>query len=44
LEEAGAAVEEEAGTTGAAGREAACGWDEKSIAERRESVLICLRL
>jgi len=44
LEEAGAAVEEEAGTTSAAGREAACGWDEKSIAQRRESVLICLRL
>ena len=44
LEEAGAAVEEETGTAGAAGREAACGWDEKSIAERRESVLICLGL
>jgi hypothetical protein len=35
LEEAGAVVEEEAGTTGVVGREAACGWDEKSIAQRR---------
>jgi hypothetical protein len=40
LEEAGAAAEEEASTAGAAEREATCGWDEKSIVERRESVLI----
>jgi hypothetical protein len=44
LEEAGAAVEEEAGIVGAAEREAACGWDEETIAEGRDSVLICLRL
>jgi len=44
LKEARAAVEEEAGTAGAAEREATCGWDEKSIVERRESVLICLGL
>jgi hypothetical protein len=44
LEEAGAAAEEEAGTAGAAEREATCGWDEKSIVERRETVLISLGL
>jgi adenylosuccinate synthase len=44
LEKVGAATEEEGGTAGATEKEAACGWDEKSIAERRESVLICLGL
>ena len=44
LEEAGAATEEEAGTAGAAEREAASSWDEKSIVERRENVLISLGL
>ena len=34
-EEAGAVTEEEFGTTSAAEREAADGWDEKSIAEGR---------
>jgi len=44
LKEARAAVEEEAGTAGAAEREAASSWDEKSIVERRENVLISLGL
>jgi len=44
LEEAGVAAEEEADIAGDAEREAACGWDEESIAEGRESVLICLGL
>jgi len=44
LEEAGAAAEEEAGIASAVEREAACGWDEETIAEGRESVLICLGL
>jgi len=44
LEEARVVVEEEVGIAGAAEREAACGWDEESIAEGRESVLICLGL
>jgi len=43
-EEAGAAIEEEVGTTSAAEREAAGGWDEKSIAKGKGSVLIYLRL
>jgi hypothetical protein len=34
-EEAGAVTEEEFGTTSAAEREAADGWDEKSIVEGR---------
>jgi len=44
LKEAGVAAEKEVNTVGAAEREAACSWDAKSIAERRESVLICLGL
>jgi hypothetical protein len=44
LEEVGAAAAEEVGTAGAAEREVACGWFEKSIIERRGSVLICLGL
>jgi len=44
LEEVGAAAEEEAGIASAVEREAACGWDEETIAEGRESVLICLGL
>jgi hypothetical protein len=44
LEEAGVAAEEEINTVGATEREAACSWDAKSIAKRRESVLICLGL
>jgi hypothetical protein len=44
LKEARAAVEEEAGTAGAAERESTSSWDEKSIVERRENVLISLGL
>jgi hypothetical protein len=44
LEEAWAAVEEEVNTADAAEKEVACGWDEKSITKKRESVLICLGL
>ena len=43
-EEAGAAIEEETGTAGIAEGKAACGWDEESIVEGRESVLIYLGL
>jgi hypothetical protein len=44
LEEARVVVEVEADIAGAAERKVACGWDEESIAEGRESVLICLGL
>jgi hypothetical protein len=43
-EEEGAAIEEEVGTTSAAEREAAGGWDEESITEGRGSILIYLGL